>query len=127
MPLAVEVQLLILWTGIAAFVLIGLFPPMTQWKWPYLYQGHSTAQDINIPIESHVDLGCLMGRLAVVIGLTGGLLWSEAQVGPRFYPWLRAKVRRRITLGMVTVAVLVLVTTVVMERADILRDLLGVP
>ena len=122
----ITMKILILWAGIAAFVLIGLFPPMTQWEWPYLYRGHSTAHDINIPVVARVDSGRLAGRLAVVVAITGGLLWTEAQVRP----WIEAGTRRRIVFGVAAVVVLSLATVILMEwwgLAGFLRGLLGLP
>jgi hypothetical protein len=87
-------RLVILWAGIAAFVLIGVFPPMAG-LWPGYHggpiRGNITVYSLDIPTEYHVDTGCLLGHLATVVALTGGLLWTEAQVRPRLYPWLRAK------------------------------------
>jgi hypothetical protein len=72
--------MLILWAGIAAFVWIGLYPPMET--------GLIRRED-----HRHIDTPRLIGRLAVVIVLTGGLLWTEAQVRP----WVRR--RARVTPG----------------------------
>ena len=84
-------RLLILWAGIAAFVVITLFPPMTGQAWrlgygPVRKSPYDTYQ-ILTPQEYRVDTGCLLGHLAAVVALTGGLLWTEPQVRP----WVRAK------------------------------------
>jgi hypothetical protein len=81
-------RILILWVGIAAFVLIGLFPPMARWD------------------RRHIDIIRLLCDWAVVAVLTGGVFWSETRVGSRLYPWLRA--RRRIVLGVNYVNVVLL-------------------
>ncbi len=91
-------RLMILWAGITAFVWIGLNPPMAE-LWPGYRGGPTrhgiTVYSVDIPIDRHVDTGCLVGRLAVV-AVTSGLLWTETQVRPwvrRHAAGFRAKAR----------------------------------
>ncbi len=65
-------RLLILWAGIVAFALIGLFPPLLPARHPH-----------------NIDMARLLRDWIIVAVLTGGLLWSE----PRLAPWLRANWR----------------------------------
>lgn len=78
--------MVVLWVGIAVFVLIGLFPPMTDW-----YQaGRRRAADAQW-VECRVDTGRLVGYLAAVTAVTGGFLWSEVQTRP----WFRQRADKR--------------------------------
>jgi len=78
-------RMLILWAGITAFVWITLHPPIVE--------GHPVGPRASQWVETYTDTPRLIGRLAVVVVLTGGLLWTEAQVGP----WFRR--RARVTPG----------------------------
>jgi hypothetical protein len=107
-------RLAILWVGIAAFVWIGLHPPMAEWssagcRWP--------AQAPPQWTEHRVDTGCLLGRLAAVVALTGGLLWTEAQVGP----WVWAKPRAVLSVAAVGLLLFGLAAAVLLPPWGLLR------
>jgi len=96
-------RLLILWAGIVAFVWIGLYPPMTHWSRsgpPGRPWSHEASNQLT---EDRVDTGRLIGRLATVVALIGGLLYTE----PRLTPWLRAhrRVVSRVALGVLLLCI----------------------
>jgi len=99
-------RLVILWAGIAAFVWVGLHPPMTS-LFGLGPKRHSIDQIIDIPVMRQVDIGCLLGRWGAVVALTGALFYTE----PRLTPWVRAK-RRVISGTILGVLLLCLITLI---------------
>jgi len=90
-------RLFILWAGIAAFVWIGLFPP-TIWR-------HG------------IDPTRLLCDWAIIVVVTGGLLWSEPWLRTRLWPWVRAK--RRAIVRVLTAGVLLCLVAVLCYDASV--------